>query len=394
MALFSFRHSTKTFSLKREVVIREAKSGQTAAHLRYITRPKAARVVLRQRVEVTDGQTARTAEATAKKRKGRVAERFIIALPVEATAAQREALANAFAEKLTDGKAGFIVAVHDKAGNDKANPHMHLVAFDTFEKGGGRGRPRSVIGMARKGAVERTAAMWAGIHNDMMRAWGYTEASRISHLSNEARGGDRIPTIHEGPTARKMAREGKKPKSKTEWRKIDGGHSRQEANRLIHEINNLKDQEANARRTHRLGGHDEECKYARQASRPKQRADSGCSSGGAPHPKEPRRSPLRPWEEPSRVATTSGIRKQRATQNQRLTPPWEHSQSKRMASGPFVVRRWRKRRIARLWSNLMLLRETVRARRLFRKKQLPGAPSDPDIADRLTEKKAKQDDIR
>lgn len=102
MALFSFRHSTKTFSAKREGAAREAKPGQMAAHLRYITRPKAARVILRRRVETTDRHTAKTAEDRAEKRKGRVAERFIIALPVEVTHAQREALANAFAEKLTD----------------------------------------------------------------------------------------------------------------------------------------------------------------------------------------------------------------------------------------------------------------------------------------------------
>ncbi|UWR88314.1 MobA/MobL family protein [Phaeobacter inhibens] len=240
-----------------------------------------------------------------------MAERFIIALPVEATPAQREALANAFAEKLTDGKAGFILAIHDKAGNDRENPHMHLVAFDAFEKTGGRGRPRSVIGLARKGAVERTAALWAGIHNEMMKAWGYEEISMISHLSNEALGIERMPTIHEGPTARKMASDGKKPNSKAEWQKTDGGHSRHEANLLIHEINNLKDQATNARGTRRLGGHDKGDKQSRQAIHPKQRADPGCSSGSAPHPKEPRRSPVRPWEEPNRVAATSIGRKQK-----------------------------------------------------------------------------------
>lgn len=367
MALFSFRHSTKTFSEKREGAAREAKPGQMAAHLSYIARPRAARVVIRCRVTTNDRQTAKTAEDNAQKRKGRVAERFIIALPVEASPAQREALASAFAEKLTDGKAGFILAIHDKAGNDKNNPHMHLVAFDAFEKTGGRGRPRSVIGMARKGAVERAAAMWAEIHNEMMQAWGHTEHSAISHQSYEARGIERIPTIHEGPTARKMVGDGKTPNSKAEWRGVDGGHSRREANRLIHEINELKDQEANARGKHRLGSHDASNRPAFQASLPKQRTDSGRSGGGAPKPKEPFRSLNCAEEEPNRVATTPIDQKQRAAQSQRYAPPWEHNKPKKMASGPSFVRRWRKRRVTRLWFNLMVLRETLRARLLHPK---------------------------
>lgn len=323
MALFSFRHSVKTFSAKRDRIAREAKQGQTAAHLRYIARPKAARVVLRTRVEATDRHTAKIAEDTAHKRKGRVAERFIIALPVEATPGQREALASAFANKITDDKAGFILAIHDKAGNDRNNPHMHLVAFDAFEKTGGRGRPRSVIGMARKGAVERTAAMWAAIHNEMMTGWGYREASMISHLSNEAQGIERIPTIHEGPTARKMASDGKKPKCKTEWRKIDGGHSRPEANRLIREINTLKEQEANARRTHRLGGNVEGDKPAGQASSPKQRTHTGRSSRNAAQSIEPNRHPLSPDEDPKRTARPPFLNKHGTTNNEDNRPPWE-----------------------------------------------------------------------
>ncbi|KKM82406.1 hypothetical protein LCGC14_1319960 [marine sediment metagenome] len=82
MALFSLRHSVKTFSEKRTDVSREAKLGQTGAHLRYITRPQAARVVLQMRL--LDGsryRTAAKAEDEAQRRRGRVCERFMIALP-------------------------------------------------------------------------------------------------------------------------------------------------------------------------------------------------------------------------------------------------------------------------------------------------------------------------
>lgn len=150
MALFSFRHSVRTFSPKRAKNERAAEHGQTLAHLRYITRPSAARVVHRERV-ADDAEAARAAEQAAEKRGGRVAERFILALPVEATAEQRVALARAYAEELTQGVAGYVLAIHDARGNDARNPHCHLVAFDAFERTGGRGRPRSVLGMAREG---------------------------------------------------------------------------------------------------------------------------------------------------------------------------------------------------------------------------------------------------
>lgn len=79
----------KTFSPKCASNARAAIPGQTAAHLRYVTRPAAARVVIRQRLGEDNGTTAREAEGAAKKRGGRVAERFIVALPVEATLEQR-----------------------------------------------------------------------------------------------------------------------------------------------------------------------------------------------------------------------------------------------------------------------------------------------------------------
>ena len=151
MALFSFRHSVKTFSDKRTVEGRSAQRGQTAAHLRYITRPKAAREVLRERMtKPSYAAAAQEAEDAAQKRKGRVCERFIIALPIEATYEQRASLAKAFAEKLTGGVAGYVAAIHDQHGNDRSNPHFHLVAFDVMIKSGGRGRPKSTLGMQKR----------------------------------------------------------------------------------------------------------------------------------------------------------------------------------------------------------------------------------------------------
>lgn len=238
MALFSFRHSVKTFSPKCVDPKRIAISGQTAAHLRYITRPSAASTLLRRRMPApTDHESGYEAETAAQKRRGRVCERFIIALPVEATDVQRVALVEAYAEHLTEGQAGYVAAIHDKCGNDRKNPHAHLVAFDKHQQTGGRGRPRSIIGMARKNAVEAKAKAWATIHNRTMASWGYGPDVMIDHRSFAERGIECIPTIHEGAAARAMAISGKTPRTKPEWRPVDAGQSRSSTNHLIREIN-------------------------------------------------------------------------------------------------------------------------------------------------------------
>jgi hypothetical protein len=255
MALFSFSHSVKTFSEKREKSMREAKLGQTAAHLRYITRSKAARVIVRERLSSVENiEVAQLAEQHAQHSKGRVCERFRVALPVEATAEQRETLVRAFGEALTDGIAGYIAGIHDQFGNDINNPHFHMAAFDHYQRSGGRGRPRSTLGMARKHAVERTAKLWADTHNQLMMSWGFGAESLIDHRSYKERGIDRIPQIHEGPASRAMAKKGERPEEKEEWRAVDAGHTRAEANEIIREINILKETTNEQQDTDRLGG--------------------------------------------------------------------------------------------------------------------------------------------
>lgn len=297
MALFSFRHSVRTFSEKRTADVRAAQRGQTAAHLRYITRPAAAREVLRERLCAEDDrQVAEAAERAAEARKGRVCERFIIALPVEASAEQRVALVRAFCEAITHGKAGYIAAIHDKAGNDIHNPHAHIAAFDIHEKTGGRGRPRSVIGMARKNAVETAAAQWAAIHNRLMSSWGYGPASHIDHRSFAARGIERVPAIHEGPGARAVAAKGQRPAAKAAWQAIDGGHTRAEANAVIRDINAIREAIDDHEDPHRLGrGNDPDTRQRRGRSKDER---AGGERGGPParHPAPPFAAPERPHQ--------------------------------------------------------------------------------------------------
>lgn len=374
MALFSFRHSAKTFSDKRTADARMAKAGQTAAHLRYITRPQAARTVLRERLTApTDAKATKEAENAAKKRKGRVCERFIVALPVEATAQQREALVRAFAEKLTGGVAGYVAAIHDKEGNDIRNPHFHLVAFDVMVKSGGRGRPKSTLGMARKNAIETTAKMWADLHNRMMTDWGYGPQTRISHLPLKDQGSDRIPTIHEGPGARQVAGKGERPAPKAEWRKIDEGHTRAEANNIIREINAAMEQTND--RQHRLGRYDDEDGAQRDLSRVKRREGGGRRGEGAGN------------TAPSFATSGHAQEGDGNTGRPAKRPPFANEPAHRQRPGrggnPFPLSRLGRRRRAgrrygarRIFRELIWLRDTLRARLLPDERQSRLRPAD------------------
>lgn len=372
MALFSFKHSVKTFSDKRSAEARAAQHGQTAAHLRYITRPKAARVVFRERLtHPKDAQVAVAAEREAETRKGRVCERFILALPVEATPEQREALVRAFGEALTKGTAGYVAAIHDQHGNDTKNPHAHIAAFDVQVKGGGRGRPRSAIGMARKNAVEETAALWADIHNRMMAGWGYGPKSQISHLSYAARGIDRLPQIHEGAASRQMFAKGETPATNAEWHHIDGGHTRAEANALIREINTLK-QEAEHDETDPtdgLGGGDEGDRGERGYCCGEGRKDRGAHEGDAG-----RSSP--PW-----TAVVADGSDDEGDGDEGISAPTASTPFLAAHAStpipPFVSDRRRLSawgRVRRVYRELVMLRDTLRARLWGSSEQERSAP--------------------
>lgn len=380
MALFSFRHSVKTFSDKRQQDGREAFVGQTAAHLRYITRPKATRAVIRERVcSKRNIEVAKAAEDEAQRKKGRVCERFRVALPVEATAEQRADLVRAFGEELTDGLAGYIAAIHDQNGNDVANPHFHMVAFDRYQKSGGRGRPRSTLGMARKNAVERTAKLWADTHNRLMKSWGYGDESLIDHRSFKERGIDRIPEIHEGPAAKAMAEKGERPHAKSEWALIDAGHTRAEANQVIREINAMKEVVEDEEGSHRLGGRDDRdpekfkfdgaadraCPFLNDGSDSRTASANEDTGGfGNDAPRTPGRTKKPPF------LNRDGHQAKAGSNRQIINVP------------PFLAwgRLRRRRSVRRVYRELIMLRETLRARIARRTCRTNGALAAHEIS--------------
>jgi hypothetical protein len=381
MALFSFRHSVKTFSEKRRDETRAAKQGQTAAHLRYITRPQAARVVMQERLSgSTQSETARLAEVDAQKRKGRVCERFVIALPVEASPRQREAMTRAYAEEISKGIAGYVVAIHDKHGNDTKNPHAHFVFFDVQQKTGGRGRPKSTLGLARKNSIETAARSWSELHNEMMRKWGFGAESNISHLSFADRGIDKIPTIHEGASSR--ATLGAKKSSHEKWKHIDQGHTRDEANAVIREINHLKEKQENAG-TIRLGTCDRNNPPQRNGGISKQRECCG------------RHVKTIKGNRPPFTEAVKSIQDHRAIDRNTESHPLPHApHSPPRRPPPFMsaarfglARSLRYRRgVRRVYHELIMLRDTLKAQFLAdeQKHRLSSDPPEKNIEMQMT----------
>ncbi|QDH24614.1 hypothetical protein D5366_04445 [Neokomagataea tanensis] len=242
MALYSLQHSS---------IAATDGIGKTAARLRYICCNRQDLILLGERhglsaYDTTNLRTLAERHETMAGQNGRIAECFIIALPREGTPELHQYLVRDFAEKVTHGTAPWIAAIHyDRPGN----PHVHLIALEQNKpRTGGKGRPSKVIGLSRKGALERVREEWAETHNRIMAGTG----PPIDHRSLEDRGkGHLLPMLHEGPAARIMQAQGKRPVSQTktrkngqtiDWPQIDEGRTRSETNTIVRRINALASQ--------------------------------------------------------------------------------------------------------------------------------------------------------
>ncbi|WP_438381617.1 MobA/MobL family protein [Asaia sp. BMEF1] len=242
MALYSLQHSS---------IAATDGIGKTAARLQYICCNRQDLILLGARhglsaYDTTNLRTLAERHETMAGQNGRIAECFIIALPREGTPELHQYLVRDFAEKVTHGTAPWIAAIHyDRPGN----PHVHLIALEQNKpRTGGKGRPSKVIGLSRKGALERVREEWAETHNRIMAGTG----PPIDHRSLEDRGkGHLLPTLHEGPAARIMQAQGKRPVSQTktrkngqtiDWPQIDEGRTRSETNTIVRRINALASQ--------------------------------------------------------------------------------------------------------------------------------------------------------
>lgn len=159
------------------------------------------------------------------------AREFNVALPVELSDEDQEQLTLEFCqEAFVDRGMVADISIHR---DDKSNPHFHvMLTVRPFNEDGSWGvkakreykfdeNGNHVLDKNGKKAFDKVDTTdwnrrevfnewrksWAEKTNDYLKKNGINQT--ITHLSNEARGIEKLPTIHEGYVARKMEKEGK-----------------------------------------------------------------------------------------------------------------------------------------------------------------------------------------
>lgn len=236
VAIYSLHHSPVGKST-------QAQPYTAAAHINYITRRRAMSLMQKARLP---GQNPREVAEYLKvcedkdRKNARVIDKVMLALPRELNQVERVKLVREFAEHVTQGRAPWLAAFHDK-GKDASNPHCHLVIRDRDPKTNKR-----VIGTSEKGSTEQLRESWEKYANQALERAGSSE--RIDRRTLAEQGIEREPTIHEGPQSQAMDKRGAKPKSRqrrvrnapgarrpernVDYRRIDKGNSRPQVNRM------------------------------------------------------------------------------------------------------------------------------------------------------------------
>lgn len=195
------------------------KKGMTYSHVNYITRDDACSKTLAGNMPA-DREGARPYFEREANKEGvaanaRIADTFIIALPLELTREQRFEAIERFMDKIGHGRIAWIAAFHDK-GKDEHNPHCHLIFRDADIETG-----RKVVGTTTsagdvKEAKERGWKVpprmttkdlrnaWCEHLNSEMERHGLDV--RFDQRKLKERGIDREPEIHVGPKASSMAK--------------------------------------------------------------------------------------------------------------------------------------------------------------------------------------------
>lgn len=246
MAIYSLHHSSIGKATQEEPYT-------AAAHITYITRERAMSRSAGARVPGGNGKARDFLvehEQTLRKN-GRVADKLMLALPRELKADERLSLIEAFAEEVTDGRATWFAAFHEK-GKDSHNPHCHLVIVDRDVN-----TRRRVFGMSERGSTERLRKLWEKHANAALAKAKRPE--RIDHRTLAAQGKERAPTIHIGVRSLRLVRRrmtapsrprdlknsclAKSRSRQVDYRPMDRGQSRFGFNLEIRRTNFRKNQE-------------------------------------------------------------------------------------------------------------------------------------------------------
>ena len=248
-----------------------------AAHIRYIMRRGAVTHHTAARMPGTAREAIRwlRGEERADRKNARVADKLVLALPIELTPQQHSDLVRNFAEALTQGRASWFAAIHAN-GKDRRNPHCHLLVRDRdvstgervvmFSAGTKEIKLRTHRGQSRPTTLKMIRELWAVHANKALADAGRSE--RIDHRRLVEQGEFRRAQVHEGPNVRAMHRRGARPVSKERvvrnpairrkgmpatrvvaYGEIDQGLSRVEYNASLKEAPDLSLTEVLARET-------------------------------------------------------------------------------------------------------------------------------------------------
>lgn len=252
MAIFSLNHSALGKSHKGY------SPGVAAAHANYITRESTCSKLIGERLP-TDRQQLKTwlhDREMSDRKNARVIDKLMIALPRELNAEQRDALLHDYCEHITQGRANWAAAIHDR-DKDAHNPHAHVIIRDRDAATDAKvlhttAGKKVVAAFAARGitldpmTTERFREEWEIHANAALERAGFD--ARIDRRSNIERGIEDDPTIHVGPKNRildaKEYRPGSEPimvpKSflphearEVRYPEIDQGRTRAEYNREI-----------------------------------------------------------------------------------------------------------------------------------------------------------------
>lgn len=232
MAIYSLHHASVGCSTH--------KAGTASAHAKYILRVGADAVAVG--AHIPTGKYAAAswlmAEELADRKNARVIDKVMVALPIELTSEQRQALVRSFAREIGHGQIPWIAALHQE-GNDQHNPHAHIIIRDRHIETGKR-----VAKLSEKGSTAFIRWLWEKKANAALEQAGH--AVQIDRRSLEERGIKRQAQIHVGPNAQEIARKGLRPASVRvrigdrviDYPQIDNGLNRSEFNTQIIRQNN------------------------------------------------------------------------------------------------------------------------------------------------------------
>jgi hypothetical protein len=191
MAIFSLSHSFIGRSTHA--------AGSASLFARYITRPEACTELVGERMPgYRRGLMGWLDQQEQDDRKNaRVIDKVIVALPNELSHEQNVELVRAFGERMTEGRASWVAAIHD-GPKDAGNPHAHFIFRDRDVDTGKR-----VMLTTERGSTQRFRDGWEQEANIALERAGFD--ARIDKRSLFDQGIDREPQLHVGAGAEKLA---------------------------------------------------------------------------------------------------------------------------------------------------------------------------------------------